>query len=48
MSEDRVKIALPFPIESINGVKVLEVGAGAGRFTEILLKYGASLRYLRI
>jgi ubiquinone/menaquinone biosynthesis C-methylase UbiE len=41
MSEDRVKIALPFPIESINGLKVLEVGAGAGRFTEILLKYGA-------
>ena len=47
MSEDRVKIALPFPIESINGLKVLEVGAGAGRFTEILLKYGANVKLAR-
>ena len=41
MSEDRVRTALQMPLESINGLKVIEAGSGAGRFTEILLKYGA-------
>lgn len=41
MSEDRVKTAIPMPLESIKGLRILEVGSGAGRFTEILLKYGA-------
>ena len=41
MSEDRVRTALQVPLESIKGLKIIEVGSGAGRFTEILLKYGA-------
>ena len=41
MSEDRVRTALQMPLESINGLKIIEAGSGAGRFTEILLKYGA-------
>jgi len=41
MSEDRVRVALPMPLESIKGLKIIEAGSGAGRFTEVLLKYGA-------
>ena len=41
ISEDRLKRVLNFPLK---GLKVLEVGCGAGRFTEILLKYGANLK----
>lgn len=41
MSEDRIRTALPIPLESIKGLRILEAGSGAGRFTEILLKYGA-------
>lgn len=41
MSEERVKTALQVPLESIRGLKIIEAGSGAGRFTEILLKYGA-------
>ena len=41
MSEDRVRVALPMPLESIKGLKIIESGSGAGRFTEVLLKYGA-------
>ena len=41
ISEDRVQEALDMPLSSINGIKILEAGSGAGRFTEILLKYGA-------
>ena len=41
MSEDRVRTALPMPLESIKGLKIIEAGSGAGRFTEVLLKYGA-------
>ena len=40
MSEDRVRTALPMPLESIKGLKIIEA-VGAGRFTEVLLKYGA-------
>ena len=41
MSEDRIRTALPIPLESIKGLKIIEAGSGAGRFTEVLLKYGA-------
>ena len=41
ISEDRVRTALQMPLESIKGLKIIEAGSGAGRFTEILLKYGA-------
>ena len=41
MSEDRLRTALQMPLESIKGLKIIEAGSGAGRFTEILLKYGA-------
>ena len=43
ISEDRVKIALGKPLSSIKGLKIIEAGSGAGRFTEILLKYGAKV-----
>ena len=43
ISEDRVKIAIGRPLESIKGLKIIEAGSGAGRFTEILLKYGATV-----
>ena len=41
LTEDRLKECLPVPLEELNGKRVLEVGSGAGRFTEVLLKYGA-------
>jgi ubiquinone/menaquinone biosynthesis C-methylase UbiE len=41
ISEERVEVALNCPLASLKGLKVLEAGSGAGRFTEILLKYGA-------
>ncbi|MDB4210650.1 class I SAM-dependent methyltransferase [Gammaproteobacteria bacterium] len=41
ISEERVKTAIGKPLSSIKGLKILEAGSGAGRFTEILLKYGA-------
>ena len=41
MSEDKFRAALPMALESIKGLKIIEAGSGAGRFTEVLLKYGA-------
>ena len=41
ISEDRVRTALCMPLDSIKGLRIIEAGSGAGRFTEILLKYGA-------
>ena len=41
ISEDRVQEAIDMPLTSISGLKIIEAGSGAGRFTEILLKYGA-------
>ena len=41
MSEDRIRTALPMSLESIKGLKIIEAGSGAGRFTEVLLRYGA-------
>jgi len=41
ITEDRLREAIGRPLESIKNLKILEAGSGAGRFTEILLKYGA-------
>lgn len=41
ITEDRLVEAIGGPLESIKGKKFLEAGSGAGRFTEILLKYEA-------
>ena len=41
ISRDRLERCLGFPIEELKGKTVLEVGAGAGRFTELLVKGGA-------
>lgn len=41
VTESRLEIALGQPLSSISGKRILEAGSGAGRFTEILLKYGA-------
>ena len=43
ISENRLEIALGQSLESIRGLKIIEAGSGAGRFTEILLKYGAEV-----
>lgn len=41
VSESRLARCLRGNLASLKGKKVLEAGSGAGRFTEILLKYGA-------
>lgn len=41
ISEDRLKRILGPLCEQLHGLDVLEAGCGAGRFTEILLLYGA-------
>jgi SAM-dependent methyltransferase len=41
VSESRLKRCLQGNLKKLKGKKVLEAGSGAGRFTEILLKYGA-------
>ena len=43
LSEDRIRIALGKPLDSIKDLKIIEAGSGAGRFTKILLKYGAKV-----
>lgn len=43
ISEDRLTRILGFPLKKLKGLHVLEAGSGSGRFTEILLKYGAIL-----
>lgn len=43
ITENRLREALDIPLESIKGLKILEAGSGAGRFTEVLLKYGAKV-----
>ena len=42
-SKNRLEIALGQPLETIKGLKILEAGSGAGRFTEVLLNYGAQV-----
>ena len=41
ITETRLEEALGQPLTELNGKKILEAGSGAGRFTEVLLKYGA-------
>lgn len=41
ISEDRLRLSFGFDLKELKGKTVLEAGCGAGRFTEILLKYGA-------
>jgi 2-polyprenyl-3-methyl-5-hydroxy-6-metoxy-1,4-benzoquinol methylase len=41
LSEKRLERCLGLELSSLKGKLVLEAGSGAGRFTEILLKYGA-------
>ena len=41
VTEKRLEAAFGRPLSSLAGKRILEAGSGAGRFTEILLKYGA-------
>ncbi len=41
ISKDRLNDCLGYPVEQLAGKTVLEVGSGAGRFTEHLVKAGA-------
>lgn len=42
-SEERLRRCMGLDLERIRGKHVLEAGSGAGRFSEVLLKYGAKL-----
>jgi ubiquinone/menaquinone biosynthesis C-methylase UbiE len=41
ITEKRLEESLGRPLATLKNLKVLEAGCGSGRFTEILLKYGA-------
>lgn len=41
ISQERLERCLGFPLENLKNKTVLEVGCGAGRFTELLVKAGA-------
>ena len=43
ITEDRLKRCLGRPLDSLKNKLILEAGSGAGRFTEILLKYGGNV-----
>ncbi len=43
VSESRLARCMCGELENVAGKRVLEAGSGAGRFTEVLLKYGAEL-----
>lgn len=43
LTEDRIARCFQGHLSQIQGKRVLEAGSGAGRFTEVLLKYGAHL-----
>lgn len=43
ISQERLERCFGFPIEQLKGKDLLEVGAGAGRFTELLVKGGANV-----
>lgn len=42
ISQERLERCLGFPVKELKGKNVLEVGGGAGRFTELLVKAGAN------
>ena len=41
LTESRLKVCSEWDLEKLKGKLLLEMGSGAGRFTEIFLKYGA-------
>lgn len=41
ISQERLERCMGFPIEQLKGKNLLEVGSGAGRFTELFVKGGA-------
>ena len=41
ITESRLEQAFGRPLAQLRGLRVLEAGSGAGRFTEVLLKHGA-------
>ncbi len=43
ISQERLECCLGFPIEQLKGKNLLEVGSGAGRFTELFVKGGANV-----
>ena len=43
VSEERLKRVLDMPLSNLKNKKVLEAGCGSGRFSQILIKYGAIL-----
>ena len=43
ISQERLERCLGFPIEELKGKNLLEVGSGAGRFTELFVKGGANV-----
>lgn len=43
ISEERLVRCLGYPLNELKGKNVLEVGCGAGRFTELLVKSGANV-----
>jgi SAM-dependent methyltransferase len=43
ITEDRLRAAFGHDLDQLAGKRVLEAGSGAGRFTEVLLKYGAEV-----
>lgn len=43
ITEQRLEVAFGEPLSNLEGLRVLEAGSGAGRFTEILLKHGANV-----
>lgn len=43
LSEDRLRRCMRNDLSELAGKRILEAGSGAGRFTEIFLKYGATV-----
>ena len=46
LSKSRLEFILGFKVEKLKNKNILEVGAGAGRFTEILLKSKANIHVI--
>lgn len=45
ISQERLERCLGFPIEQLRGKNLLEVGSGAGRFTELFVKRRCTCSY---
>jgi 2-polyprenyl-3-methyl-5-hydroxy-6-metoxy-1,4-benzoquinol methylase len=43
ISAQRLERCLGFPLSALQGKRVLEIGCGSGRFTEVLLEHGATV-----